>query len=79
VRVLFVSSLWPPAIRGGAELYASRLADELRRAGHQTAAFTLGVAGPHVVGQSPAWPYRLNESETQPEWKRAALDRKSVV
>lgn len=73
MRVLFVSSLWPPAVRGGAELYASRLATELRRAGHETAAFTLGVPGPDVAGQSPAWPYRLHESESQAEWKRAAF------
>ncbi|HSH61951.1 MAG TPA: glycosyltransferase family 4 protein [Acidimicrobiales bacterium] len=73
MRVLFVSSLWPPAIRGGAEMYAARLAAELGAAGHQTGVFTLGIDGPDVVGQSPAWPYRLHESETQPGWKRAAF------
>lgn len=73
MRVLFVSSLWPPAIRGGAELYASRLAAKLAAAGHQTAAFTLGIPGADVVGQSPAWPYHLHESEAQPPWKRAAF------
>jgi len=73
VRVLFVSSLWPPAVRGGAELYASRLAAELRASGHDTAAFTLGISGADVVDRSPAWPYRLHESEVQPAWKRAVF------
>ncbi len=73
MRVLFVSSLWPPAVRGGAELYAGRLAAELGGAGHETGVFTLGIGGPDVVGQSPAWPYRLHESVTQPAWKRAAF------
>ncbi len=68
-----MSSLWPPVVRGGAETYAGRLAAELRTAGHRTGAFTLGVGGPDVVGRSPAWPYRLHESETQPPWKRAAF------
>ena len=54
-------------------MYAARLAAELGAAGHQTGVFTLGVGGPDVVGQSPAWPYRLHESETQPGWKRAAF------
>jgi glycosyltransferase involved in cell wall biosynthesis len=49
------------------------LAEELRAAGHQAAAFTLGISGSEVVGRSPAWPYRLHESETQPQWKRTAF------
>ncbi len=73
MRVLFVSSLWPPVVRGGAEMYAGRLAAELGLAGHQTGAFTLGIGGEDVVGRSPAWPYRLHESEAQPGWKRAAF------
>jgi len=54
-------------------MYAARLAAELGAAGHRTAAFTLGIHGPDVVGRSPAWPYRLHESEVQPGWKRAAF------
>jgi len=54
-------------------MYAARLAAELGLAGHETGAFTLGIGGPGVVGESPAWPYRLHESETQPGWKRAAF------
>lgn len=68
-----MSSLWPPEVRGGAELYASRLAGQLRAGGHEVAAFTLGVGGPDVAGSSPQWPYRLNESADQPRWRRAAF------
>ena len=64
-RVLMVSSLWPPAIRGGAEGYAAELTGRLRERGHEVGAVTLGVDGPDVVATVRAWPYRLDEYANQ--------------
>lgn len=71
MKLLFVSSLWPPAVLGGAEIYAARLAGELRARGHDVGALTLGVDGDHVITEVPAWPYRLDDYVGQPAWRRA--------
>jgi glycosyltransferase involved in cell wall biosynthesis len=71
MRILQVSSLWPPVVLGGAELYAGALAAAQREAGHEVGVVTLGVDGPDVVAQVPAWPYRLEVFAGQPGWKRA--------
>lgn len=76
-RVLMVSSLWPPHVLGGAEVYAANLAEHLREAGHEVGAVTLGVPGPDVVAEVPPLPYRLDHFASQPAWRRAefhALD-----
>ena len=54
-----VSSLWPPEVLGGAELYAAALAARLRTAGHTVAALTAGVDGDDVVAQIRPWGYPL--------------------
>jgi glycosyltransferase involved in cell wall biosynthesis len=71
-RVLFLSSLWPPAVVGGAETYAGRLAAELAVRGDEVGAVTLGVDGPSVVAAVPPRPYRLDEFASQPLSRRAA-------
>lgn len=58
-RVLLLSSLWPPAVVGGAELYAAALADRLVGAGHVVGVVTLGVPGPQVVAQMPPRPHTV--------------------
>ena len=73
LKILMVSSLWPPHLIGGAELYASTLAEQLRVAGHEVAVVTLGVPGPDVVAEVPARPYRLDEFATQPPTRRAVF------
>jgi glycosyltransferase involved in cell wall biosynthesis len=76
-RVLMVSSLWPPAVLGGAETYAAALAEHLRSTGAEVGVVTLGVPGPDVVGEVTPRPYRLDEFASQPAWRRAefhALD-----
>ena len=78
MRVLFVSSLWPPAVLGGAETYAARLAHELRERGHDVGVLTLGVDGADVVASVPAWPYRLEEYVDQPAWKKAVFHARDV-
>src|SRR5204863_7473202 len=76
VRVLMVSSLWPPAVLGGAERYAARLATELQQTGVEVGAFTFGVdpaEGVETVGAVRPWPYRLDRFATEPAWRRAAF------
>jgi glycosyltransferase involved in cell wall biosynthesis len=73
MRVLMVSSLWPPAVIGGAETYAARLTAELRLRGHEVGVVTGGVSGEGVVAQVRGWPYRLDTWDAQPRWKRAAF------
>jgi glycosyltransferase involved in cell wall biosynthesis len=73
MRVLFLSSLWPPAVLGGAELYASNLARHLEDTGHSVGVVTLGVGGPEVIESAPVWPYRLDEYESQDTWRRWAF------
>lgn len=70
MRVLMVSSLWPPHVLGGAERYAAALAAHLREAGHEVAALTLGVEGPDVAASVRAMPYRLDEFAGQPRHRR---------
>jgi glycosyltransferase involved in cell wall biosynthesis len=78
VRVLVVSSLWPPAVLGGAEIYAARLADELHQRGHEVGAVTFGVPGDDVVATVRPWPYRLDEYVDQPRWRRAAFHARDL-
>ncbi len=66
-----ISSLWPPSVLGGAELYAARLAERLRGGGFEVGALTLGVDGPDVVEQARAWPYGPQDFAAQPAAKRA--------
>lgn len=61
MRLLMLSSNWPPVTGGGAEAYVSRLADELRGRGHEVAAVTLGIDGPDVVASVPGRPHRLHQ------------------
>lgn len=70
LRVLLISNLWPPAVVGGAELYAYQLAGELVERDHQVGVVTLGVAGDRVVGQIQPWPYRPDRWRSQPAWRR---------
>jgi glycosyltransferase involved in cell wall biosynthesis len=68
-----VSSLWPPAVLGGAEVYAAQLADRLRQRGHDVGVVTQGITGDDVVATVSARPYRLDEFASQPSWRRAAF------
>jgi glycosyltransferase involved in cell wall biosynthesis len=77
-RVLMISSLWPPATLGGAELYAARLAAELRRRGHDVGVVTAGVSGDDVVEAVRPWPYRLDTWVGQPRWRRVAFHAMDV-
>ena len=66
-----VSSLWPPAVLGGAEAYAAALSARLRRLGHDVGVVTFGVPGPDVVGEVRPWPYRLDEYADASAHRRA--------
>ncbi|MEY2571260.1 MAG: hypothetical protein QOE63_1610, partial [Acidimicrobiaceae bacterium] len=68
-----VSSLWPPAVLGGAELYASKLADHLEERGHTVGVVTLGVDGPRVVAKGRPWPYRLDDFADSAAWRRVVF------
>jgi glycosyltransferase involved in cell wall biosynthesis len=70
MRILMVSNLWPPEVVGGAEQYASTLAEHLRAAGHEVKVLTLGVAGPDVVATVKPWPYPIQETPAQPARRR---------
>ncbi|MGZ4689811.1 MAG: glycosyltransferase family 4 protein [Acidimicrobiia bacterium] len=70
MRILMVSNLWPPEVVGGAEQYASALAERLRGEGHLVDVLTLGVDGPEVVGMVKPWPYPIQETPTQPAHRR---------
>jgi glycosyltransferase involved in cell wall biosynthesis len=72
-RVLIVSSLWPPTVFGGAELYAAELAARLRDRGATVGAVTLGVEAPDVVAAVPPFAYRLDEYADQGRARRAAF------
>jgi glycogen synthase len=71
LRVLVVSSLWPPHVLGGAELYAARLASHLESRGYTVGAVTMGVEGPNVVASVAPRPYRLDAFASQPPARRA--------
>src|SRR5437763_14226515 len=73
MRVLILSSLWPPRVLGGAELYAHDLAAHLRERGHTVGAVTLGVEGDGVVASVPPWPYRLDEYASRHAAQRMLL------
>jgi glycosyltransferase involved in cell wall biosynthesis len=68
-----LSSLWPPAVLGGAEVYAEELSRRLQHRGHDLGVVTLGVEGDDVVASVPPWPYRLDQFASQPPWKRAVF------
>jgi len=78
VRVLLLSSLWPPAVLGGAELHAAQLADRLVDAGHEVGVVTYGSPGERVIAQVPYKPYRLQEFANQPASKRALMHLRDV-
>lgn len=59
MRILMLSSNWPPVTGGGAESYVRRLTEELRAAGHVVAAVTLGIDGVDVVSTVPQRPHGL--------------------
>jgi glycogen(starch) synthase len=71
VRIIHISSLWPPVVLGGAEIYAARLALEQEKAGHTVGVITQGVPGDGVVEVVPPWPYRLETFADQPAGRRA--------
>ncbi len=71
MRILIVSTLWPPHILGGAEVHAEAVAHRLSAAGHDVGAVTLGYDGDFVVGTVPPWPYPPHTLREQPAWKRA--------
>lgn len=78
MRVLMVSSLWPPEVLGGAEQYGAALTQRLRAAGHVVGVVTLGVGGDDVVGQIPSWPYPIREYEQQPAMRRALFHASDI-
>jgi glycosyltransferase involved in cell wall biosynthesis len=67
-----VSSLWPPHVMGGAEIYAGRLAEHLRDRGHEVDVLTHGVTGRHHEAVK-AWPYRVDQFAGQPPWNHVAF------
>jgi glycosyltransferase involved in cell wall biosynthesis len=71
-RIVFVSSLWPPRVVGGAERYAAALAARLRDAGDEVLAITLAVDGADVVAQVPSV-HRLDEHRRAPRWRQLGL------
>lgn len=78
VRVLLLSSLWPPAVLGGAELHAAQLAERLVGAGHEVGVITYGSPGERVIAQVPSKPYPLQEFASQPSSKRALMHLRDV-
>lgn len=80
MRVLMVSSLWPPAVLGGAERYAAALADRLRAAGHEVGVMTtVDVPDEHVVARIPSWAYPMTEYAEQPAARRAVFHAGDLV
>lgn len=78
MRVLMVSSLWPPEVIGGAERYAHELARSLEAASHEVGVITLGVPGPDVVAIVPPRAYPLQAWAGQPSWRRLAFHAADV-
>lgn len=80
MRVLMVSSLWPPAVLGGAEQYAAALADRLDGAGHTVGVVT-GVAldAPEVVARIPSWGYPMTEYASQPAPRRLVFHAGDLI
>ncbi len=79
MRVLMVSSLWPPVVIGGAEQYAAALADRLERGGHEVGVVTLGVDAPRVVGTVPSRPYPMEDFAAQSRGVRMRFHATDVV
>ena len=73
-----ISSLWPPAVVGGAELYACDLAAQLRAQGHDVGVVTHGVEGDDVVTTIPAWPARVDELPMAAGWRGPAFHLRDV-
>lgn len=71
MRVLMVSSNWPPVAPGGAEAYVDALTVRLADAGHDVAAVTLGIETPSVVGALRPRPHRLDQHRDASPWRRA--------
>lgn len=79
MRVLMVSSLWPPEVLGGAEQYAAALAARLRDRGHDVGVVTAGTAGPDVVARIPSWGYSMTEYASQPRARRLVFHAGDVA
>lgn len=78
MRVLLLSSLWPPAVLGGAELHAAQLAQRLSDDGHEVGVVTYGSPGERVIAEVPSKPYPLQEFASQPGSKRALMHLRDV-
>lgn len=63
MRILMVSSNWPPVTAGGAEAYVRDLTAALRARGDSVAAVTLGIPGDDVVGNVAPRPHRLSDHQ----------------
>ena len=72
-RILMISSLWPPVVLGGAESYASALAEQLRARGGEVGVLTFGVGGADVVSTVSPWPYRLEAYASKGAASRSAF------
>ena len=79
MRVLMVSSLWPPEVLGGAEQHAASLSERLRAAGHTVGVVTLGVEGEDVVATVAPRPYPLSTFASQPAHRRARFHLTDVI
>ncbi len=79
MRVLMVSSLWPPEILGGAEQYAAALTSALQDRGHEVSVITLGIDGADVIGQVRSWPYAMRDYERQSGVRRALFHAADVA
>ncbi len=73
MKVLMVSSLWPPNVLGGAERYAHDLASRLEEEGHEVAAVTMGAPGRAVLEEVRPWPYRLEQYAREPRGRRSVF------
>jgi len=74
-----VSSLWPPEVLGGAELYAAALTARLRADGHEVAVLTAGVDGDDVVASVRPWGHRQTEYADQPRVRRLVFHAGDLV
>src|SRR5436190_15222404 len=77
-RVLMISSFWPPRVVGGAEMYASELAQRLRDRDVEVGAVTLGVDAPDVVASVRTWPYVADGTEDPSRLAWAALHARDL-